>query len=616
MVNFGPMKKICIFLFTVIFFAQTAFSQSQKTGVLVIGGGAAGTAAGIQSARSNVKTMIIEPGPWLGGSLTSAGMCVVEGNRNFNSGSWGEFRKRLKEYYKTTPGFDTAANATLRFEPAVGASILKKITDTVKNLSVHLNASFIGIKKDGTGYAVTAKINGENTTIKADVVIDATETGDVAAKLGVPFEAGFESEAQSKEKWAVKEALPIIQSITWIAVLKDYGRAADRTIAKPEGYDETLYNPLKGKNIKQMLDSNRLPNNQFMLKIKGINDYPIQLTNLTTAQREITYQKARLKTLGLFYFLQTQMGLKNLSIDNLEFDTPDHLPYLPYIREARRAKGDIKMVLDDIYTPYGRSSKLYRTSIGVGDAVPDQNFLPINKAPEINYGAFPAYSFPAGAVIVKDFDNFLVAEKAVSVTLLVNASTMNPSVQMTVGQGIGSIAAYCSFFKTTTKHIKLRLIQNEILSYHGYLMPFVDVKQTDPQFIAIQKLGVTGLLQGVQKPIETSVQVFFLPDSTVKTSEIKPVLEEVYTRAFLWFNKNKPGELFTIGNMLSLIEELNLRDAKTFRLQIKNDWKPKLHLDTVFDLSRPITRREFAALADAHLKPFDRQVDLTGKLIN
>ncbi|MVN20110.1 FAD-dependent oxidoreductase [Mucilaginibacter arboris] len=610
------MKKICIFLFTFIF-NSAAFAQTIKTGVLVIGGGAAGVAAGIQSARSNVKTIILEPGPWLGGSLTSAAMCVVDGNRNFPSGIWGEFRKRIKEYYKTTPGFDTTSNAVLRFEPAAGAAVLKKITDTAKNLTVHLNASFTGIKKDGTGYEVTAKINGENAIIKAQVVVDGTETGDVAAKLGVPFDVGFESEAQTGEKWAPKTALPIIQNITWIAILRDYGRAADRTIPKPEGYDEHLYTSLQSKNIKQTLESGRLPNDKFMLKVKGVNDYPVTIADFASASaKENAYQQARLKTLGLVYYLQTKLGYKNISLDNLEFASVDHLPYLPYIREVRRSKGVIKMVLDDIYTPYSRSSKLYRTSIGIGDASPGQHLLPLGKAPETNYGAFPAYSISAGAAIVKDFDNFLVAEKAMSVTHLVNASTMYPSVQMTVGQGIGCIAAYCAFFKTTTKSIKLRLIQNEILSYHGYLMPFLDVKQNDPQFIAIQKIGVTGLLQGVQKPSGGSAPVFFLPDSAVKTAEIKPVLSEIYTRSFLWFNKTKPAEFFTIGNMLSFIEELNLRDAKTFRLQIQNDWKTKLHLNTAFDISRPITRREFAALADVYLKPFDRSIDLTGKLLN
>ncbi len=610
------MKKSCIFLLTVIF-GTGVFAQPIKTGILVIGGGAAGVAAGIQSARSNVKTIIIETGPWLGGSLTSGAMCVVDGNRNFPSGIWGEFRRRLQEYYKITPGFDTTSNSVLRFEPAVGAAILKRITDTVKNLTVRTNASFIGIKKDGIGYEVTAKINGENAVIKADVVVDGTETGNVALKLGVPFDSGFESEVQSGEKWAPKTALPIIQNMTWIAILKDYGRAADRTIAKPEGYDESLYASLQSKNIKQTLESGRLPNDKFMLKVKGVNDFPVTISNFSSTQnREQAYQKARLKTLGLVYYLQTKLGFKNISLDNLEFTSADHLPYLPYIREMRRSKGVIKMVLDDIYTPYNRYSKLYRTSIGIGDASPGQHLLPLGNAPETNYGAFPAYSIPAGAVIVKDFDNFLVAEKAMSVTHLVNASTMYPSVQMTVGQGIGTIAAYCSFFKTSTKNIKLRLIQNEILTYHGYLMPFTDVKQSDPQFIAIQKIGVTGLLQGIQKPSGAAAPVYFLPDSNVKTAEVKPVLAEIYTRSFLWFNKNKPAEFFTIGNMLSFIEELGLRDAKTFQLQIKNDWKSKLHLNSVFELNRTITRREFAALADVYLKPFDRRIDLTGKLLN
>ncbi|MGI4751642.1 MAG: FAD-dependent oxidoreductase [Janthinobacterium lividum] len=610
------MKKSCIFLLTVIFSIQ-AFAQSVKTGVLVIGGGAAGVAAGIQSARSQVKTMVLEPGPWLGGSLTSGAMCVVDGNRNFPSGIWGEFKQHVKTFYKNSIGYDTTANATLRFEPAVGASILKKITDTVKNLTVHLNASFISIKKEGTGYEVSANINGENTTIKAQVVVDGTETGDVAEKLGVPSESGFESEAQSGEKWAPKTALPIIQNMTWIAILKDYGRAADRTIAKPNSYDETLYASLSNKNIKQTLESGRLPNDQFMLKVKGVNDYPVTISDFASTQnKEQVYQKARLKTLGLVYYLQTKLGYKNISLDNLEFASADHLPYLPYIREVKRSKGVVKMVLDDIYTPYNRSSKLYRTSIGIGDASPGQHILPLGNAPETNYGAFPAYSIPAGAVIVKDFDNFLVAEKALSVSHLVNASTMYPSVQMTLGQGIGSIAAYCAFFKTTTKTLKLRLIQNEILSYHGYLLPFTDVLQNDPQFIAIQKIGVTGLLQGVQKAKGGSAFVFFMPDSVVNTAEIKPVLSEIYTRSFLWFNKNRPAEFFTIGNMLSFIEELNLRDEKTFRLQIQNNWKTKLHLKSDFELSRPITRREFSALADVYLKPFDRSVDLTGKLLN
>ncbi|XHR94738.1 FAD-dependent oxidoreductase [Mucilaginibacter sp. UC70_90] len=128
------------------------------------------------------------------------------------------------------------------------------------------------------------------------------------------------------------------------------------------------------------------------------------------------------------------------------FTTPDHLPYLPYLREAGRAtKGLVRMMMDDVYKPYDRESKLYRTAIAVGDASPGQHYTDAN-APKVNYPPFPAYGVPLGAIVLKDLDNLLVTEKAMSVTHLVNASTMYPSVQMAIGQGAGATAAYCAFF--------------------------------------------------------------------------------------------------------------------------------------------------------------------------
>src|SRR4051812_38051828 len=124
-----------LFFFTFSF----AYGGTIKTDVLVIGGGPAGVAAAIQSARSKVKTLLIEQGPGLGGRMISGSECVLEANRNLPSGIWGEFRSRVIDQYKSKPGYDTAYNAALRFEPSVGAEILKKITDTVKNLSVKLN---------------------------------------------------------------------------------------------------------------------------------------------------------------------------------------------------------------------------------------------------------------------------------------------------------------------------------------------------------------------------------------------------------------------------------------------------------------------------------------------
>lgn len=279
------IKKLLAVL--LVFNCTLSFAQTIKTDILVVGGSASGTAAAIQGARSKLKTMLVEQGPWLGGSITAGGMSIIEGNRNLPTGIWGEFRRRVRDFYSKTPGYDTAYNATLRFEPYTGAAILKKITDTVKNLTVKLNTPFTGIKKDGTGWDVSFSIDGKTTIVKAKVVIDATETGDVAAKAGETYVYGFESKKQTAEALAPDIESAQLQDLTWIAILKDFGASADKTIPRPEGYDTAAYTCLKGKNIKKMLDDGRLPNDKYTIKWAECgNQFPVAPDNLKPENRE------------------------------------------------------------------------------------------------------------------------------------------------------------------------------------------------------------------------------------------------------------------------------------------------------------------------------------------
>lgn len=582
-VLFKPMiKKLLIPLLCFVFTFSNA--ETIRTDVLVIGGGASGVAAAIQSARSKVKTLLVEPGPWLGGSMTMSGMCVLEANRNLPSGIWGEFHRRVTDYYRPRLGYDTAHNSTLRFEPYTGADILKKICDTVKNLTVKLKTPWTAIKKDGTGWEVTIMVNGEAVKVDTKVLIDGTETGEVAAKAGAKFEGNADSER-----------------ITWIAILKDFGRNTDKTIPKPQGYNSSTYSWLKGKDIKQMLRAVSIPNDKYMIDWdRHGNNNAGAITN----KKEL-YEKSKLRILGLVYYLQTELGYKNLGLDS-QFGTPDNLPPAPLVLESRRVKGAVRMVMDDITKPYDRESKLYRTTICVSDAVPTG----------VQADKFPPYTVPLGSIVASDLDNVLVTEKALSVTSEVNNSTMYPSVQMTLGQGVGATAAFCAFFKTTTKHLHMRIIQGEILDYKGYLLPITDVAQKDPHWRAVQQVCTTGLLKGVQKINGDRVEIHFEPDDAVSTEEIKPFLLELYTRAFLWFNKEKPGDKFTIGNLLSLISDYTLTDPKTLQLHLQKAWAPQFKLTGTFDLNRPVTRMEFAVLTNKYLNPFAKTVDLSGRVIN
>ncbi|MFZ9464472.1 MAG: FAD-dependent oxidoreductase, partial [Vulcanococcus sp.] len=43
--------------------------------VLVWGGGSGGVAAALQAARSGATTLLLTPGSWLGGMVSTAGVC-------------------------------------------------------------------------------------------------------------------------------------------------------------------------------------------------------------------------------------------------------------------------------------------------------------------------------------------------------------------------------------------------------------------------------------------------------------------------------------------------------------------------------------------------------------
>ena len=232
---------------------------------------------------------------------------------------------------------------------------------------------------------------------------------------------------------------------------------------------------------------------------------------------------------------------------------------------------------------------LYRTSVAISGILPG-GFVPMRD------------------LVVRNVDNLLVTDAI----LPAKHDEQYLPLQMALGQAAGAMAAYCAFFKTTTKNLKVRIVQQELLDYKAYLMPFVDVKSTDRYIRAVQQVAVTGMLRGEEK----NNQLYFMPEKVVLTEEIKPFLSEIYSRAFLWFNKEKPGEKFTQGNLLSLISEMTLSDLNTLRNDIQHDWKQKYHFVSDFDPARPVTRLEFAALVNQFLNPFGRTVDMAGDIVN
>ena len=115
--------------------------------------------------------------------------------------------------------------------------------------------------------------------------------------------------------------------------------------------------------------------------------------------------------------------------------------------------------------------------------------------PQLAFYPIPSYSLPLGSIISKKTSNFLVAEKSISVSNLVNGTTRLQPVVLQVGQIAGLIASESIKNNISTNEIDTRDIQTKILNNGGYIQPYLDVEKNHPFFKAYQRIGSTGILR-------------------------------------------------------------------------------------------------------------------------
>jgi hypothetical protein len=631
------MKKILLvhlMLLPLIVLSQRRKVIRIETDILVIGGGAGGTAAAIQGARLGVKTILVEPTRMLGGMLTAAGVSCTDGNDQLPSGMWEEFRQALYKHYGRYR-LNTGWVSNTSFEPKVGDSIFKAWAANEKNLKVIYGYEFESIYKTAnktTGAKFRNKDHTEALEIKAKMVIDGTELGDVLAAAGAEYDVGMDDPAVSGEKEA-REKNDIIQDLTWAAVLKDFGAGADKTIAKPGGYNAKKFyctctdapcdgKPWNGDKLK-MLNYGKLPRSpgakqdKYMLNWPPFgNDIYLNVVENSSEVRVQSYELAKQHTLGFIYFMQTQLGMKNIGLADDELD--GGMALIPYNREGRRVKGVVRMNINHIKNPYDYT--LYRTGIAVGDYPVDHHHARYpGKVPEIEFPPIPAYNIPMGTLIPAKIDGLIVCEKGISVTNIVNGTTRLQPVVLLTGQAAGVLAAKTVLLKKKVREVPVRMVQEELLKVKAYLMPFTDVKPDDPHWEAIQKVGVTGILKGTGKVEGWANKMFFYPDSLVNSIDFRRDLvlfAQGHLRTIKVFT---PG--LKISNCINTLQRFkeNFKTEKFSKVTVMNDYE-KYWLScglSNYNPERSMTRRELCVLLNESILLFGTKkhsMDINGKI--
>lgn len=571
--------------------------------VLVIGGSTSGTSAGITAARLGVKTLIIEETPWIGGMFTSQGVGACDGNNNLPSGIWNEFREALRKHYGGAEALETGWVSNTLFEPSVGNMIFNQMASKEKYLEIIHGFYVVDIIKDGNLVKGAIFKNDKNEILEvlAKVTIDATDIGETIKMAGADYRLGMDSKSETKEANAPLQANDIVQDLTWVAVLKDYGANADKTIEKPSNYNPANF---KGScvetvdNIKidcdKMLTYGKLPNNKYMINwpTKG-NDIYLNLVEMSREDRNDALLKARNYTLQFVYYIQNELGYKHLGLADDEFKTTDLLAYAPYHREGRRLKGVSFFTYNDVAEPYKQKDAFYKTGISVGDYPVDHHHKQNPNAPDLGFPPVPSYTIPLGVLIPEKVNGFIVSDKAISVSNLINGATRLQPVVLLTGQAAGTLAALSVKDNKDVREVSIRKVQQSLLGQKAFIMPLFDVKPTDVDFETIQKIAATGILKTKGENYKWANRTWFSPNATVTIQEFTEGLHQFDSKNVII----KKQDVVTEYQAVKILKQAG------GKFIAKSKFSKKV-----------ISKKELAILIEKSLNPFAREIDFSGNL--
>jgi hypothetical protein len=227
-----------------------------------------------------VKTIVVEESSMVGGMFLAAGVTAFDGNKHaVGGGLFGEFRRKLEDYYGGLEKTYTGWISHTCFEPRVGEQALNELIETAgDNLIILRNTKLVSVIKEHNvikgavfqtlqgGEGGTAKVAGntgeegeaayvdeDRTTgnarrneansdageaggsgltskqsrfgelfeIRAKITIEATEYGDLLYKAGLPFRFGRESTHETGEPSAPNQPDDYcFRNLTYCAILK------------------------------------------------------------------------------------------------------------------------------------------------------------------------------------------------------------------------------------------------------------------------------------------------------------------------------------------------------------------------------------------------------------
>ncbi|MFP4029363.1 MAG: FAD-dependent oxidoreductase [Candidatus Brocadiia bacterium] len=432
--------------------------------IVVCGGGPAGCAAAISSARNGAETLLVEKESYLGGATVAQLVCVVLSTNGVDfQGIWHEYARRLR---RRNGMRDLIRKGCGQIRSCVDPEIVKFVWDDLcseagVNLLHHAWACD-AIIEDEVASGVVLETKAGRRVVRAERLVDATGDAVVAAAAGVPWEQGdglhpwamaltkvFRmGNVEKPENWPDEDALEELESELDAAIKRgEY----DAPVVTEKN---RLLNYLRGWMWE--LPEQRREILSVISRVLKVD--PLDPFDLTRAEREGREQARQ----AADFLRRHAPGFE----DSYLLDTSNHIG----LRSSRRIVGEAIVTKDDAWDFRKCSDSIARSSWNIDVWPADSYSRPAVPHHESAYqertrkmvedGEY--FDIPFGALLPKNLDNLLVAGRCISAGHEAEASLRIQQTCMATGQAAGTATALSLAENVSPKELDVQALQDQL----------------------------------------------------------------------------------------------------------------------------------------------------------
>lgn len=382
--------------------------------VVVCGGGPAGVAAAVCSARNGARTLLVERYGFLGGMATAGlvnpFMTFSAGSKQIIHGLFQEVLERLEEL-----GGWGGEERGRSFDPEAMKHACEILCQEAGvDLTFHSFLCGANIRGDRIVSILLAEKSGLRRA-KGKLFVDCTGDGDLAAFAGTPFEKGRPEDGLCQ---------PMTLNFRMVGVDEERmpSWAEAEVIFKRAKAEGRLTNPRE--NLMYFLTPRKGEIHLNTTRIIGLDATdPLQLSQAEAEGRRQVREITDFLKREVPGFEQAELLYSAAQVG---------------VRESRRIVGQYVMTKEDVLEARKFGDGIARGSYPIDIHSPQGEGTTILTLPEGE-----SYDIPYRSLVPRGIDNLLVAGRPISTTHEAHASTRIMPICFATGQAAGTAAALC-----------------------------------------------------------------------------------------------------------------------------------------------------------------------------